>query len=184
MAGTVFGRLSMEEGDSANSLEGLDIKMGTEGKYTSPYLVGVWAMQDASSLALFCHILGKMQASRAEVEMLLIIVKLQLSRTQSAYKLFCSGLVSASCNCLWHTGSNFQSLMMTGRDRLAPEAASDVEESKVAPCKERKKNNNQEQIQKVVVQHVSLSLPQLTVRSLRLYLVWEQNRFEEKGRKG
>lgn len=41
MAGTVFGRLSMEEGDSANSLEGLDIKMGTEGKNTSPYLVGV-----------------------------------------------------------------------------------------------------------------------------------------------
>lgn len=32
MAGTVFGRLSLEEGDSANSLEGLDIKLRGEGK--------------------------------------------------------------------------------------------------------------------------------------------------------
>lgn len=36
MAGTVFGRLSLEEGDSANSLEGLDIKLGVEGKNTGP----------------------------------------------------------------------------------------------------------------------------------------------------
>ena len=41
MAGTVFGRLSLEEGDSANSLEGLEIKLGGEGKNTSPYLLGV-----------------------------------------------------------------------------------------------------------------------------------------------
>lgn len=32
MAGSLFGRLSLEEGDSANSLEGLDIKLGGEGK--------------------------------------------------------------------------------------------------------------------------------------------------------
>lgn len=38
MAGTVFGRLSLEEGDSTNSLEGLDNKLGTEGKTTSRYL--------------------------------------------------------------------------------------------------------------------------------------------------
>lgn len=41
MAGSVFGRLSLEEGDSANSLEGLEIKLGGEGKNTSPYLLGV-----------------------------------------------------------------------------------------------------------------------------------------------
>lgn len=42
MAGTVFGRLSLEEGDSANSLEGLEIKLGGEGKHTrSPYLLCV-----------------------------------------------------------------------------------------------------------------------------------------------
>lgn len=41
MAGSVFGRLSLEEGDSANSLEGLEIKLGGEGKYTSPYLLGM-----------------------------------------------------------------------------------------------------------------------------------------------
>lgn len=32
MAGTMFGRLTLEEGDSANSLEGLEIKLGGEGK--------------------------------------------------------------------------------------------------------------------------------------------------------
>lgn len=32
MAGSLFGRLSLEEGDSANSLEGLEIKLGGEGK--------------------------------------------------------------------------------------------------------------------------------------------------------
>lgn len=41
MAGTVFGRLSLEEGDSANSLEGLEIKLGGEGKNTNPYLLFV-----------------------------------------------------------------------------------------------------------------------------------------------
>lgn len=41
MAGSVFGRLSLEEGDSANSLEGLEIKLGGEGKNTYPYLLGV-----------------------------------------------------------------------------------------------------------------------------------------------
>jgi len=39
MAGSLFGRLSLEEGDSANSLEGLDIKLGGEGKNTC----WVWA---------------------------------------------------------------------------------------------------------------------------------------------
>lgn len=39
MAGSLFGRLSLEEGDSANSLEGLDIKLGVEGKHKSPYLL-------------------------------------------------------------------------------------------------------------------------------------------------
>lgn len=33
MAGSLFGRLSLEEEDSANSLEGLDIR---EGKNTGP----------------------------------------------------------------------------------------------------------------------------------------------------
>lgn len=43
MAGSLFGRLSLEEGDSANSLEGLDIKLGVEGKHKSPYLLDcVW----------------------------------------------------------------------------------------------------------------------------------------------
>lgn len=42
MAGTVLGRLSLEEGDSANSLEGLDSKLGAEGKTTSGYLLHVW----------------------------------------------------------------------------------------------------------------------------------------------
>lgn len=41
MAGTVFGRLSLEEGDSANSLEGLDIKLGAEGKTISRDLLRV-----------------------------------------------------------------------------------------------------------------------------------------------
>lgn len=45
MAGTVFGRLSLEEGDSANSLEGLDNKLGAEGKTTSGYLLRVWGKQ-------------------------------------------------------------------------------------------------------------------------------------------
>lgn len=35
MAGSLFGKLSLEEGDSANSLEGLDIKLGGEGKNRS-----------------------------------------------------------------------------------------------------------------------------------------------------
>lgn len=39
MAGSLFGRLSLEEGDSANSLEGLDIKLGGEGKNMGPYLL-------------------------------------------------------------------------------------------------------------------------------------------------
>lgn len=38
MAGTVFGRLSLEEGDSTNSLEGLENNLGPEGKTTSCYL--------------------------------------------------------------------------------------------------------------------------------------------------
>ncbi|XP_028287362.1 MAGUK p55 subfamily member 2b isoform X1 [Parambassis ranga] len=33
MAGSLFGRLSLEEGDSANSLEGLDIKLGGEAMH-------------------------------------------------------------------------------------------------------------------------------------------------------
>ena len=41
MAGSVFGRLSLEEGDSANSLEGLEIKLGGEGKNTGLRLLGV-----------------------------------------------------------------------------------------------------------------------------------------------
>lgn len=41
MAGTVFGRLSLEEGDSANSLEGLDNKLGAEGKTASRHLLRV-----------------------------------------------------------------------------------------------------------------------------------------------
>lgn len=35
MAGSLFRRLSLEEGDSANSLDGLDIKQGDEGKETA-----------------------------------------------------------------------------------------------------------------------------------------------------
>ena len=35
MAGSLFGRLSLEDGDSANSLEGLEIKLGGEGKNRS-----------------------------------------------------------------------------------------------------------------------------------------------------
>lgn len=46
MAGSLFGRLSLEEGDSANSLEGLEIKLGGEGKSPSLYLLGVCGMQD------------------------------------------------------------------------------------------------------------------------------------------
>lgn len=38
MAGSLFGRLSLEEGDSANSLEGLDIKLEGEGKNTGTCL--------------------------------------------------------------------------------------------------------------------------------------------------
>lgn len=41
MAGSLLGRLSLEEGDSANSLEGLEIKLGGEGKNTGSYLLGV-----------------------------------------------------------------------------------------------------------------------------------------------
>lgn len=41
MAGSLFGRLSLEEGDSVNSLEGLDIKLGGEGKNTRLYLLGL-----------------------------------------------------------------------------------------------------------------------------------------------
>lgn len=72
MAGTVFGRLSLEEGDSANSLEGLDIKLGGEGKNTCPCLLGVckhaeWFIIQMSSLAVFCHRLGKILATRPEV---------------------------------------------------------------------------------------------------------------------
>ena len=44
MAGSLFGRLSLEEGDSANSLDGLEIKLGGEGKNTGPYLLGVSAV--------------------------------------------------------------------------------------------------------------------------------------------
>lgn len=44
MAGTVSGRLSLEEGDSAYSVEGLDSKLGGEGKNTrSPPAEGVRA---------------------------------------------------------------------------------------------------------------------------------------------
>lgn len=32
MAGSLFGRLSLEEGDSSNSLEVLEMKLGVEGK--------------------------------------------------------------------------------------------------------------------------------------------------------
>lgn len=32
MAGSLFGRLSLEEGDSTNSLEVLEMKLGLEGK--------------------------------------------------------------------------------------------------------------------------------------------------------
>lgn len=32
MAGSLFGRLSLEEGDSANSLEVLEMKLGVEGR--------------------------------------------------------------------------------------------------------------------------------------------------------
>lgn len=32
MAGSLFGRLSLEEGDSANSLEVLEMKLGVQGK--------------------------------------------------------------------------------------------------------------------------------------------------------
>lgn len=46
MAGSLFARLSLEEGDSANSLDGLEIKLGGEGKNTGPYLLGVSAVQD------------------------------------------------------------------------------------------------------------------------------------------
>lgn len=38
MAGSPFGRLSLEEGDSANSLEVMDVKLGAEGKNTGSYL--------------------------------------------------------------------------------------------------------------------------------------------------
>ncbi len=65
MAGSVFGRLSLEEGDSANSLEGLEIKLGGEGKNTYPYLLGVWGgcrtvyKTDEFSRYVFCHRLGQ-----------------------------------------------------------------------------------------------------------------------------
>lgn len=42
MAGSLFGRLSLEEGDSANSLEGLEMKLGGKGKNKGPYLQAVW----------------------------------------------------------------------------------------------------------------------------------------------
>ncbi len=63
MAGSVFGRLSLEEGDSANSLEGLEIKLGGEGKNTYPYLLGVCGgdaglfIRQMSSLAM-CFVTG------------------------------------------------------------------------------------------------------------------------------
>lgn len=41
MAGSLFGRLSLDEEDSANSLEGLEIKLGGEGKNTGSYLLAV-----------------------------------------------------------------------------------------------------------------------------------------------
>lgn len=41
MAGSPFGRLSLEEGDSTNSLEGMDVKLGAEGKNTDFYLLEV-----------------------------------------------------------------------------------------------------------------------------------------------
>lgn len=72
---------------------------------------------------------------------------------------------------------------MTGRDRLAPEAACDVEESKVARCKERKEDNNQEQNTERCSRTCQFFLTQLTVRSLHLNLVREKNRFEEKMQK-
>lgn len=40
MAGSLFGMLSLEEGDSANSLEGLGIKLGGEGKNTGSLPAG------------------------------------------------------------------------------------------------------------------------------------------------
>lgn len=58
MAGTVFGRLSLEEGDSANSLEGLEIKLGGEGKSTSPYLLDVWGLQDGSRAVCLSQVSG------------------------------------------------------------------------------------------------------------------------------
>lgn len=53
MAGSLFGRLSLEEGDSANSLEGLDIKLGGEGKNTGPCLL-VGACDNRLSSSAVC----------------------------------------------------------------------------------------------------------------------------------
>lgn len=73
MAGTVFGRLSLEEGDSANSLEGLDNKLGPEGKTTSRYLLRVWGMQ------LDCRRVD-VQAARAEVKCVESLFEWELRR--------------------------------------------------------------------------------------------------------
>lgn len=59
MAGTVFGRLSLEEGDSANSLEGLDIKLRGEGKTLPAGCVrdaGWFIIQTSSLACVLSHI--------------------------------------------------------------------------------------------------------------------------------
>lgn len=60
MSGSLFGRLSLEEGDSANSLEGLEIKLGGEGKNRSVCAgcVSVWKT-DEFSRYVFCCRLGQ-----------------------------------------------------------------------------------------------------------------------------
>lgn len=107
MAGSLFGRLSLEEGDSANSLEGLDIKLGVEGKHKSPYLLDCMRNSGLREQKWVCKH-G-------------ILLNLNYSNSTLVCMFMVKGwLVGLDRNCSRCTGSKSQSVMKMSEDRPGP----------------------------------------------------------------